>query len=310
MRFGVPSQEPIKVFSEGATLELDRKPFGPGSVSLSTKGGLRQLTLDTQAYVPQGIRFEADKELYKARFAAPFVDFLLWPFTNGKVAFKYELPNPSTSYVLAQLRPISDFVLLLYEASVQNDPVEFEIKLGSTTVCKGSMGTPSGISKQSADYAAVMAHAWTIAKHFDVHGSVEVKPIELLQQAARLKVMASVVVPTRPPAMILYWSEGIPADGKDICVPYVVDAIIGQYRMAIAVGIIGRPEPTGETKDEEGGELRRYRIETNNVVLCRQYICGRDDIPRFSFKALAQSVVDIYDRTTDILIVEGTNDYQ
>ena len=310
MRFGIPFHEPTEVFDQGARVEIaNRRPFGDGRVLLTAGDGARQLRLDTQIYLPQGIGFELDEEHFKARFAAPFVDFIFWPFEAGKADFRYKLPDPTEKHSLMQLQPVSELVLLLHEASVQNDTIEIEATIDSRPFFTGYIDERGRLSKQLVDYASAVVHAWAIAKHFDVHRTVEVKPIELLQQEMRLMFMASVVSPTQPSVVIMYWSTESPSgDGNRVCVPYVTDAVTGQYRMAIAVAIIGQPEATGQCSQEDD-EFREFRIETHDVTLCRQYLWGRDEVPRYTFRHLAQSVVEEYGESTDILSAEGINEH-
>jgi len=310
VRFGIPSQEPTYISTQGAVLEItNREPFGDGTILLTTPDSVKQLRLDTQVYLPQGIGFELDQEHFKVRFAAPFIDFIFWPFQAGKADFRYELPRASERYNLVQLQPVSELALLLYNASIRNGRIEFEARIDSGPFCTGYIDVRGTVSKQVADYANAIVCAWTVAKHFDIHHAVKLKPIELLQQELRLIFMASVVSPTQPSARVLYWSSDDPSDGgKSACLPYVTDAVIGQYRMAIAVAIIGQSEATGQT-GQENDKFREFRIETRDLRLCRQYLCGRDEAPRYTFRDLAQSVVEEYGDSTHILIAEGINDY-
>jgi hypothetical protein len=122
--------------------------------------------------------------------------------------------------------------------------------------------------------------------------------------------MASVVGPTRPPARIVYWSgDPVPTDDIAICVPYVTDAMIGQYRMAVAAAFIGQAQATGKTRYEQDEEFREFEIQTNDLRLCRQYLCGRDEVPQLSFRDLARSVAEEYEKSHYILIAVGINDH-
>jgi hypothetical protein len=121
--------------------------------------------------------------------------------------------------------------------------------------------------------------------------------------------MASVLGPTRSSVGIRYWScENPPNDDRSMCIPFVINAVIGQHRVTIAVAIIGEPEDTGKPR-RDGGEFREYIIETRDVRLCYQHLCDRDDTPRYTFKELAQSVVEEYEESCRILVAKGINDY-
>jgi hypothetical protein len=207
------------------------------------------------------------------------------------------------------LQPVSEFVLLLRDASVGGGKIGLEVRFDSRPQFTGYIDVGDSLSKPIVDYATTIVHAWTVAKHFDVHHAIELSPIEVLRQQERLMFMASVVGPTQPSARVLYWSkESSPEDGKSLCLPYAIDAVIGQYRVAIAAAVIGQPVETGQTMEEDD-EFQRFEIETRDVRLCRQCIGGRDETPRYTLADLAQSVVKEYEEDTHILIAQRINDH-
>ena len=311
VRFGIVPQEPEKSFAQGAMIEIvNRKPVGKGTILLTKPDGTKQLRLDTEIYVPQGIGFELERQYFKVRFAAPFVDFIFWPFQPGKADFRYELPDPRERRLLMQLHLVSELVLLLDEATTLNGRIGFEAKIDSRPFYTGYLDARGVFSRQIVDYVTAIARSWTIAKYFDVHHVVQLEAMELLHQEERLMFIASVVGPTPASARIVYWSgDPMPMDDKAICVPYVTDAIIGQYRMAVAAAFIGQAQATGETRYEEDEEFREFEIQTNDLRLCRQYLCSRDEVPQLSFRDLARSVAEEYEKTHYILIAVGINDH-
>lgn len=310
-RFGIPAPEPTETF-EGGRVELgNREAAGSGVILLTAPDGNRELRLSTDVYVPQGIDFEElEREYFKVRFTAPFIDFFFWPFSAHRLDFRYELPKVTEEHKLGHLQPVSDFILLLQDAHAGGGRIEFEAMFDSRSLCKGHIDVHGALGKRVVDYATTIVHAWTIAKHFDIHDVVDLRPIEVLRQQERLRFMASVVGPTQPSAMIVYWSrESMPDDGKPMCLPYVTDAVIGQYRVAVAAAIIGQPVKTGRTRQEEENEFQEFQMETREVRLCRQHLYARDEAPRHTFKELVQSVLEEYEEVTDILIAEGINEH-
>lgn len=311
VRFGIVAQQPDMSFTQGPMIEMvNRKPVGKGTVLLTKPDGTKQLRLDMEIYVPQGIGFELERQHFKVRFAAPFVDFIFWPFQPGRADFRYELPDPRERRPLMQLQLVSELVLLLHEAITSNGRIGVDVKIDSRPFYTGYLDARGSFSRQIVDYVSAIARAWTIAKYFDVHHVVQVEPRDLLHQEERLMFMASVVGPTRPPARVTYWSgDPVASYDKAVCVPYVTDAVIGQYRMAIAAAFIGQAQATGKTRYEEDDQLREFIIETDDLRLCRQYLCGGDEVPQLTFRDLAQSVTEEYEGSHHILIAEGINDH-
>ena len=93
VRFGIRADEPTEVLQEGV-LSMQRTPIGAGTILLSLEDGSRQVRLDTEVYTPQGMLPIIDEQHRKARFAAPFIDFVLWLPPVGKFQISYGFPDP------------------------------------------------------------------------------------------------------------------------------------------------------------------------------------------------------------------------
>lgn len=304
VRFGIVPSEPTRVFTEGATLAMDRQPVGTGTVVLTTPDNLKQLRLDTGIYVPPMDRWQIPRQQFKVRFTAPFVDFLFQPFQGSKAHLRYELPLPSETYSLSELIPVSELILFLHEATLLDSRIDLEANVDSKPMFIGNVDVTGALGKLVVDYANAIVRAGAICKHFDVHQTVTLKPAELLQQEVRLIAIASVLSPVRPAFTILFWTSESPPDGVT-CLPYATEVVVGQYRMAVSLAILGKPEATGES----GEKGKEFRIQTSDATLCRQYLCGRDEVPKYTLADLAQHVVQDYQESTNILIAPGVNSH-
>jgi hypothetical protein len=109
VRFGLVAPEPLHTFSEGGAIEAVRESIGRGTVILTTLDGKRECRIDTETYGPSLPGLAVSKEYLKFRFAAPYLDFVVYPKPLNRGTFHYELPNPYELQSIEKLRPISDF---------------------------------------------------------------------------------------------------------------------------------------------------------------------------------------------------------
>jgi hypothetical protein len=306
VRFGIASPEPTDVLPPGTILEArDRRPVAEGTVTLTAEDGRRHLRLLTKVFVPQGIGFEIEPQHLKIRFAAPFVNFVFWPSQEGRLELKYDLPDPNEEYDLKELQPVSELIMLLHEASVQESQIDFDIEVDSRLYGSGHIDVQGTQRKEVIDYATAVVHSWIISKQFDVQDVVRLRPIELEGQKLRLMVIAEILGPSRPRFRVMFHpSEGSPPAGeKELWVPFGTNAFIGQYLVSVAWAIVGQPQKIRKTGDET-----ELLIETSEVRLYRDYLCGRDEVPKYTLRDLMQSVVRDSEGSA-ILIAEGVNSH-
>jgi hypothetical protein len=305
VRFGIPSEEPTTVLPE-ALIEIQKRAVGTGTLILAMPQEGRQLRLETEVYMPHGVPLPTERQHFKARLAAPFIDLVAWPFTEGKADLQHELPDPYTEYDLAQMQPVSDLVLMLHDAQVQDSTIDIEARALSKRLFYGHINVRGAFSKQELDYVSATRYAWAICKHFDVAHLARARPGELLEQLGRLELMASVLGPGQPTFAIVHSSTGSLADTDGpLCVPYATDAVIGQYRMAIAIAILVEPVLlTGADGDDHD-----LQTQTNDVRLHRCYLGGRDEASKDYLEELGRSVIKDYEENFQILIVNGVNDH-
>ena len=117
-RFGILDSQPAETFKGGRVEILDREADGQGTILLTTPDRKTELRLLAQVYLPQGLGLGLERKHFKARFAAPFVDFVLWPYDEGKVDIKFSRPPANEDHELTRLHPVSSLILLLNEASL------------------------------------------------------------------------------------------------------------------------------------------------------------------------------------------------
>ena len=301
VRFGIEALEPTEVLRDGR-LELDRKPAGKGTIILRTLEGKRELRLSTDVYLPQGIGFELKDRHIKARFAAPFVDFVFWLRQEADSSVRLRFPAIDETHKLSDLCSVSALICLFHEAHTHNSSVTFESRFGSERTGAGQFFIEQPFDDFVVSLAEMIGHAWATAKYFDVHQDADIVIGELLPQKVRLQFLSSVLGNTHLSVRVTFWSEET-STGERMCVPYVIECHIGQYRITTAIAILGTVAPTGVI-GENGYE---YEIVAKDVKLCRTHLCMRDELPSYTHQDLVNSVVEEYQESACILWLDGIN---
>ena len=306
-RFGITASRPDQVLGKGILELAERKPSGNATVCISLPGQEKQLRIQTTVYAPQGLQTVVHRHRLKVRLAAPNMDLELWPSRDSpseRLRLNFRVPDPNGPRDLGTMRYVAQFACLLHEAALTGCPLHLAIYLESKHLYDGELTTRAPFTSQVYEYLEAIARAWTIAKHFDVHDKVELRPGELISQAVRLMMMAEALGPSRPSIRSTYWSsDQLTKEDNTVCIPYVTDVLIGQYYMAAGLAFVGRAVPTGETSCK-GTE---FRFLTRDVRWCTQRLCDRDGGPTYTFRQLIQSVIDEYEEEMTILLLEGIN---
>lgn len=300
-RFGIRADEPTETLQEGI-LNMQRTPIGAGMVLFSLEDGSKQVRLDTEVYTPQGMLPIIDEQHLKARFAAPFIDLVLWPSAVGKFQINYEFPDVHENLGLKDLRCVAQTALLFQEAYSQGKAVEVELRFQAKTIAKGQIAGFASPPDIAVRMAQVASNAREIAKSFDVEDQTVINLADLLRQRERLEFLALVLVgPTRPAVRINFrstdWSE---AEVQTACIPMVVEVVLGQHHIAVAMAMFGQPKATGEI-NEDGRELV---MDVTDIRICRKHIWESERPERYTHRELKEAVAREYEQDFAVILIE------
>ena len=110
IRLGIVAENSIKHFESGR-LEIDHNP-GKGKIVLNSNKNDKQVTIDADVYLPNGIDIRQKKN-FKIRFSTTFYDFVLQPYflengKNGNICFHF--PSVNEKWDLNILKQMADIV--------------------------------------------------------------------------------------------------------------------------------------------------------------------------------------------------------
>lgn len=300
VRFGIKADEPTEVLADGI-LSMERKPVGAGTILLTLEDGSRQVRLDTEVYTPQGTLPVIDDQHRKVRFAAPFVDSYMWLPPVGKFQISYSFPDLEESHDLKELRHVAQTVLLFHEAHRHGKALDVEPKFQGKTIARGRILDFAPSSDMAVRMAQAVSSAWEIAKSFDAQGEIKTNLSGLLRQAERLEFLALVLSPNHPAAKIGFWSTNwSEAVAQTACIPMIVEVVLGQHRMAVALAMFGQPKATGET----GEDGRKFIMDVTNIRIFRKHIWEVDQPESLTHRELKEAVAREYGEDFAVILID------
>ena len=124
---------------------------------------------------------------------------------------------------------------------------------------------------------------------------------DLLRQRERLEFLALVLGPTRPAVRIGFrstdWSED---EVQTACIPMVVEVVLGQHHIAVAMAMFGQPKATGEI-NEDGRELV---MDVTDIRICRKHIWESEQPERYTHRELKEAVAREYEEDFAVILIE------
>lgn len=300
VRFGIKADEPTEVLAEGI-LNMERKPVGAGTILLTLEDGSRQVRLDTEVYTPQGMLPIIDDQHRKVRFAAPFVDSVMWLPPIGKFQIGFSFPDLEESHDLKELRHVAHTVLLLHEAHLHGKALDVEPKFQGKTIARGRITDFTPPSDMAVRMAQAVSNAWEIAKSFDAQEEIRINLGGLLRQAERLEFLGLVLSPNHPAVNIGFWSANwSEAVAQTACIPMIVEVVLGQHRVAVALAMFGQPKATGEM----GEDGREFIMDVTNIRVFRKHIWEVDQAEGFTHRELKEAVAREYGEDFAVILIE------
>ena len=239
---------------------------------------------------------------FKLRFAAPFFDFILQPNLDQSGRFSYELPDPSKEYHLKELYSLSDLILFLNLAQGRHKQVGFEVQFESQLLAVGTIDLPTPFDTEVLQYMTAISNAWKVAKYFDIHSESKLLPSELWRQHGQLLLAGTIFSRDCAWVRMIFWANiDTGSEEKLFCVPFATTVIIGQYRIALSVAVIGIPEPTGNISSDSA----EFELKTTEFKLCQKFLYSREEPVRHSAEDLINWIVEDHEETHHILRIDS-----
>jgi hypothetical protein len=297
-RFGILEHEPSHRVEQTGELRINSKPVGEYDIRLRTQDGKEECRVKTSAYLPDGFSHLVDKRYLKVRCAAPCLDFIFWA-QQPKFDVRFRFPPVDESHNLSRFIPAARLLQFLHKACSHGGEVLLDLSTQGQRILQGNFSIPSTVDEYTLKVAESILHAWTVCKHFEIHDEVETNIRELLRQKEHLQVLALAFGPLLDVRIVSWVNPVIEDTARAVCFPYVTGVVIGQYRVVLALAMLGVPVPTGHT-NEYGAE---YEVRINKVDVYRQHLIERDESLEFSGQQLLQSILDEYDQQRILCIL-------
>jgi hypothetical protein len=301
-RFGILAPETQEISGEGGRIKVERKSIGNGIIRMRASDTQEEIRINTEVYAPPIANIEVPGKYFKVRFAAPFVNFIIWPKYSNNCTFQYHLPDLTDTNKLKDFQPVSRLLLFLQKAAETQSLVSIEMNLNSLPLGSASLKMNSLFDAMTIRVVQTMRNAWIIVKYFDLDQDIEVVPVELLEREDPLRFMAGILGHDESSYQVTFWlSANMPDEGLPFCVPLSGIVKIGKYRLVIAVAVLGKVEPTGQIGDEGA----QYQLTASEVKVCRQYLYDSDEHIPHTRDSLKQIVTEEYKEKTQVITIDN-----
>jgi len=302
VRFGIPSREPHHIFTAGTRLELAKNPSaGRGEIIFRAPGIHREAHIVAETLLPNGVAKVIDDDRLRARFRAPFIDFVFGFTGHQKIDFQLRLPeDPAEEHPLSNLHPVSAFILLMDAAHTAQESLDIEMLFEGNRISAGSLVSGGVPAKPLVDWAALIEQAWVVARHFEIEQEIRVSVAKLARMRTQLLLLHSILSPDPTYLRVTFWLDEEPEKPHtNWCFPLAAECTLGGNVVQVAAAAIGVIHPTGGID----GPRREFRLETTDVRRHYQRLHRSEKSERQTWEELIQTIVDQYDSTMNVLVL-------
>ncbi|NJO85172.1 MAG: hypothetical protein HC828_22115 [Blastochloris sp.] len=301
MRFGIIVPETQRIIEERGRLEVERKSIGKGTVKVRIPGARDEVRIETEIFVPQGLKGVLPDKYLKVRFAAPFIDFFLWPRYNSECSFTFRLPDIFERHQLRRLQIISKLLQLLHQSALNNQGIEIEMLFESKPLNVGRSNYIPSIDEELVEISETLQQAWQIAQYFDLDQNIEVIPIELMHQRDPIKFLSGILGREKSYFRIDMLLDNDINDNDLYCVPLAGSVRLGETRLFVAVALLGKLELLGASEENRS----QYRLQVDHVEVCKQYVFDINEEKTPTIDILKQIVIEKYNEKATIVSLEN-----
>lgn len=303
-RFGITTPEGQQVIEEQGRVEVERKSIGKGTVKIRIPGEQDELRIETEVFAPHGLQIDLPNKYFKVRFAAPFIDFILWPKYSSECRIKFHFPDMRERYELRNLQLISRLIQILHQSKSAQREIEMEMFFNSKLLNTSRTLSTLDVDEGLVQIVETLRHTWLVVQYFDLDQNIMVVPLELMRQRDPLRFLSAVLGRQKSWFRITAWFDSemdIGHDEQQYCVPLSGGARIGNKVLLVAVALLGRLEPTGIIEEER----QQYQLKTDQIELCKQYIFDTEEDIDLTDENLKQIVIDEYKEKVIIIKIDN-----
>jgi hypothetical protein len=301
VRFGIPSREPDQVFVAGTRLELvDRPSAGKGEILFRAPGIYREIRIVADTLLPHGVARVVDESRLRARFTAPFIDFVFGFAEHQTIDFQLHLPDLKEEHSLTDLRPSAAFILLMEVAHTAQEQLEVEMFFEGRRISTGKLIRGGVPAQPLVEWAALIERAWITARHFEIEQETRVTVADLAKFRDQLLLLHSILSSDPAYIRVTFWLDHEPdKTHPSWCFPLAAECILGNKVVQVAAAAIGVIHPTGGID----GTRREFHFETTDVRRHYQHLYRSEKSERSTWEELIQMVVEKYDPTMNVLVL-------
>ncbi|HXU29987.1 MAG TPA: hypothetical protein VN851_05355 [Thermoanaerobaculia bacterium] len=135
-----------------------------------------------------------------------------------------------------------------------------------------------------------MRDAWAIAKDLEIHELVEAELFDLVLQREQLKAFCRLVAGDFGRLKVSYFDgQRSRFEGKQVCIPLVMNVILGNYRGTLVISVWGNVKRTGKKRKKQV----EYEVVTSEKRVERMFATKADEDP-VDLRAVVSGVAEIY----------------
>lgn len=285
---------------QGGRMEVSLTPAGKATLIFSTEASHRLLRVVADVYTMPRMPGEIAPDYQKWRFAADLIELVTTVRDgrfDGKLNFRF--PDPHEPHNLCSLYYVASLCLIFFESFQSGTSVMSELWSGSQRFASSQIAPVqfAGLfNEDNIRLCRTIISAVSIAKELDIPLDTQVKIAELAKQMEVLQLQADLLAGRNGSHLRVNFQVGGIDEDMPTCVPLLLDTVIGEHKVSVAVIVFGYPEVA------EGAN--RLLLTTDQPVYQRSWGDTRTGIPTHVMKTILQSIRDKYVDSHNVVIME------
>jgi len=269
VRFGIRAPSATHHFGSGGKLEVHTKPAKEGLLLLRSPENSREVRVHAQGFGPAGLGALVNEDNFKVRLVLPNSSLVIHP-KSGHSQFNIRVPDPMQSRASEELQSTAKLLLFVTDASELSwAPVEMQFcgqALGRLAI--SGMVAP----QQIKDWAHLVIKTHDVLSALDLPGDTAVTPADLFEQGLQIDLL-HLLLTRRAERARVEFSLGEPRDlnGKECCMPQLVHAFVGDYRIFVVAAHVGRAASKSE------GDQINYVMDVERSPVTRRHALHADE---------------------------------
>ena len=299
IRFGIPGK--TEYIGRGK-LAINFQPVGRGTIKLTTPAG-KSMEIDANVIMPSFEIAKPDEPEFKIRFCALSFDILIKPVT-GYAQCGITLPDPDVDIPLKDLHKAANPLMFFARAKDQFGNCGLELYYRDDFIGRAAVDFGEALETDILQYAMAIESAWRIAKYFDLHDDIIVKPMELIIQHAMLLGTSAWLHNENISLKMTFYVDKLLDDGKITTSPIIRRFPIGQYRITIGLMVSGKAKLTGNFRKNQV----EYELSVDKPDIFRAETELRKEVTRFTNASFLGDIIEQYkNEDTNLITFQDTD---